>query len=644
MRFLCGVAVVFAAVGSSGCSGGGNTSRDGAADVTGLPDSDTGQGGGGAAGGAGRGGATAGAGGGGAAGRGGGGGATGIVFRPLCPADGWCWEHPLPQGNALRAVHGSGPNDVWAVGDRGTILHFDGAAWNPVPSGVLDRLTGVWAAGPSEAWVSGTNGAILRWDGSSWAPAGQPSTLATASAVAGWVDTAGVTPRTTVWFADGSSPAKVSAGTWSRDPAANPSFSILSLWTDATGGLWAGGVGGAIGVLRGIAWTRFGTGSSNRFQAVGGDPAGNIWAVSDFAEIARVDSRGVPSTFPSGAPGALNAVHAFSAGDAWIAGAAGTVLRFDGASWQSRATGTSFDLFGIWGATPGDVWVVGDRGTIIRCDGSSCSLPNSDTTAELAAVWAASADEAWAVGRTGTVLHRAGGRWQVVPSPTTRNLTAVWGSSAADVWIAGDGVVLRWNGNQLVAAAEPASGAIALSGRAANDLWALSGGAPAHWNGAAWTPLARSAAVSIFEAAPDDVWVASLDGEAATGHWNGQTWTKLPLSDCLRLHGSGPADVWCVGGIQGPSMSRWNGTMWSGVSVPADAGLNGVASSGAGSVWYVGVGGVLGHCTGTVCEGRALNGVLSRRVFLDDSLTAVATFGDDVYAVGRRGVILHRRP
>jgi hypothetical protein len=646
MRRLSRVARTIAVAGTLtagivGCSSGGGGPGDGTAGNVGPGRG--GQGAGGIAGATGGGSGTSGAAGG---ANGGASGATGIVYRPLCTTDGWCWEHPLPQGNALRAVHGSGPNDVWAVGDRGTILHFDGAAWSPVPSGVLDRLTGVWAASPSEAWISGTNGALLRWDGAVWAPAGQPSTLTTADAVTGWVDTAGGAARSTVWFANGSSPAKVTGGTWSRDPAASPSFGILALWADATGGLWAAGVGGAFGVLRGLAWTRLGTGGTSRMQGIGGDPAGNVWVVSDFSEIVRVDPRGVTSMFTSRASGALHAVRAFAANDAWIAGAAGTLLHFDGASWQARASGTSFDLYGIWGATPSDVWVVGDRGTMIHCNGSSCSPPNGVTTAELSAVWAASADEAWAVGRAGTILHRVSGRWQSVPSPTTRNLTAVWGSSATDVWMGGDGAVLRWNGSQLTAATEPAAGVVALSGRAANDLWAVSGGAAVHWDGAAWTPVpvARPVALSIFGAAPDEIWVASIDGAATAGRWNGQAWTTFPLADCLRLHGSGPGDVWCVGGIQGPRMSRWDGTMWTGVTVPADAGLNAVASGGPGSVWYVGVSGVLGRCTGTTCEGRASNAPVARRVFLDDTLNAVATSGDHVYAAGRRGVILHRSP
>jgi hypothetical protein len=39
----------------------------------------------------------------------------------VCSADNWCWENPLPQGNVLAGVWGTGAN-VWAVGAGGTIL------------------------------------------------------------------------------------------------------------------------------------------------------------------------------------------------------------------------------------------------------------------------------------------------------------------------------------------------------------------------------------------------------------------------------------------------------------------------------------------------------------------------------------------
>ena len=66
-------------------------------------------------------------------------------------------------------VWGSGPDDVWAVGDRGTIVHWDGGRWSSIPSGTTQRLVSVWGSGPSDIWAVGEFGTIVHWKGSGWA-------------------------------------------------------------------------------------------------------------------------------------------------------------------------------------------------------------------------------------------------------------------------------------------------------------------------------------------------------------------------------------------------------------------------------------------------------------------------------------------
>jgi len=100
----------------------------------------------------------------------------GLVWRPVVEVNGW--------GNFV-GVHGSAPDDVWAVGETfaGELLwaHWDGTAWRRTVGAVgAERglLRDVWAAGPAAAWAVGQGpsssvdvpgaGLILRWDGTSW--------------------------------------------------------------------------------------------------------------------------------------------------------------------------------------------------------------------------------------------------------------------------------------------------------------------------------------------------------------------------------------------------------------------------------------------------------------------------------------------
>jgi hypothetical protein len=74
----------------------------------------------------------------------------------------------LPQACEYRAIAGTAANDIWLVGEKGCVAHFDGAEWSEVPSGFEERLNGVWAATPSCAWAIGVGGTILHWDGKAW--------------------------------------------------------------------------------------------------------------------------------------------------------------------------------------------------------------------------------------------------------------------------------------------------------------------------------------------------------------------------------------------------------------------------------------------------------------------------------------------
>src|SRR2546426_1469877 len=63
------------------------------------------------------------------------------LFRsPVCSSDGWCWSNPLPQGNSLYSAWGSASNDVWAVGEGGTIRSEEHTSELQSPCNLVCRL------------------------------------------------------------------------------------------------------------------------------------------------------------------------------------------------------------------------------------------------------------------------------------------------------------------------------------------------------------------------------------------------------------------------------------------------------------------------------------------------------------------------
>lgn len=90
------------------------------------------------------------------------GGGTVAAYRGKGPMAVW---PPKP----LHALWGTSPDNVWAVGEDGTIMQCaSGKICNPQPSGTTKNLRGVWAKSTSAAWAVGDAGTLVEWDGMSW--------------------------------------------------------------------------------------------------------------------------------------------------------------------------------------------------------------------------------------------------------------------------------------------------------------------------------------------------------------------------------------------------------------------------------------------------------------------------------------------
>lgn len=71
---------------------------------------------------------------------------------------------------ALLKVWGTSPISVFAVGQSGVILSFDGNVWSQVPSGTTEDLVTLWGSGPDHLVVVGgrSNGVVGVYDGTDW--------------------------------------------------------------------------------------------------------------------------------------------------------------------------------------------------------------------------------------------------------------------------------------------------------------------------------------------------------------------------------------------------------------------------------------------------------------------------------------------
>ncbi|MCA9672587.1 MAG: hypothetical protein KC503_43635, partial [Myxococcales bacterium] len=145
----------------------------------------------------------------------------------------------------LNGVWGSGPSDVWVVGDGGTILRNQGSGFEPVVSGTQADLNDVWGVSATEVYFVG-DGVALVYDGTSVKPAFTPTNF-NGKAVNLW-RIGGVGSNAWTGGSDGAVFKLASGGSWrSQIPYESQGLTFTDAWAaDATtayvvlGGLAAG--------------------------------------------------------------------------------------------------------------------------------------------------------------------------------------------------------------------------------------------------------------------------------------------------------------------------------------------------------------------------------------------------------------------
>jgi hypothetical protein len=98
--------------------------------------------------------------------------ATGLPLK-IEHFDGQTWSDGAggldPNGSLpkLNAVWGLDANNVWAVGDGGTVVFWNGQLWTQLLSGTQEDLVSVWGSGANDVWVAGST-AMHHFDGAIW--------------------------------------------------------------------------------------------------------------------------------------------------------------------------------------------------------------------------------------------------------------------------------------------------------------------------------------------------------------------------------------------------------------------------------------------------------------------------------------------
>lgn len=238
--------------------------------------------------------------------------------------DGTAWTRLAPGGaDSFWWVHGSSAKDVWMVGEKGRITHWDGAAFKDEPRLTTATLWGVWAANPTDAWaVGGTpeggtaapNDVVLHWDGVAWKP--EPL------------------------------------------PGAPLGRSLNKVWGTSSADLYAVGEAATVWHRKGTTWALETNPAKSNLLTVHGCSATDVYAVggqdvihSDGTTWSKVDiSLG----------NSVNGVTCGPGGEVLIVGFGGLKQRLVDGKWIDEFTSMPYgDLHGAWADGQGALWAAG---------------------------------------------------------------------------------------------------------------------------------------------------------------------------------------------------------------------------------------------------------------------------------------------
>lgn len=289
-----------------------------------------------------------------------------------------------PTTQFLWGVYGTAQDDVWAVGDQGTILHYDGSAWSSVTSPTTEDLFVAFALAKDDAWACGRNGTLLHYDGSAWSLVTSPSTNL-----------------------------------------------VTALWGSAKNSVWAVTQAGEILFYNGINWSSVPSPTTLALKALWGSSPNSIWAVGgDFSHNVFLHFNGITWThIPSPSPTyqEIFGIWGSAANDIWAVGGTtgnAVIFHYDGTSWSQVPTATNPGyLWCIWGSGPTNLWAA--SGQFFHFSGGVWK-GDSSVPGVIRSLWGSDENHAWAVGSNGSI-------YQLGPSSLH-----LWSGAQGTLWEGGE--------------------------------------------------------------------------------------------------------------------------------------------------------------------------------------------------------------
>lgn len=548
------------------------------------------------------------------------------------------WEF---EGFSGHTIWGSAEDDIWAVGSKGMIQHFDGKRWSSVESPTEEHLRDVHGVDASCAWIAG-DGVVLRWNGKRWIVRPVPDERdLDALHVLSCEHFFAVGPSDVVLEYEG--------GKWREHVLGMPIY-LRGVWGLSPTDVWVVGDQGAILHWDGVSWTPEASGAGDTLHDVMGLPTGEVWAVGDEESsdglFMRTESGWRKLADASGQSlFVLDPTHVYvssywwelswSGADIWMWNGKKVVQTSVMASEPCEEDGPY--LASVWGVSPSRLWAAGDglyrlfrssdapkqdawegsESTVLDCELEKPPVGEwrieRPTNWNLHAAWGDSPSSLWAVGDGGTILHFDGKTWSRQDSGTMQRLDVVWGFGPADVWAAGaQGTILHDDGNGWKAAASPTKEPItAAAAPSSDDVWiGTDAGGIFHHDGDGWTEVADvdKPVLALHASSGRPLWIATQHRVLT---WDGNEVSEVDLEHeygdpWIQGVAGGGKHVWLADGQDVWSMGKGKRRLLGGVEYAVEnANVTALAGTSPKNVWFAatpGAGCILNLMASSLCR------------------------------------------
>lgn len=476
----------------------------------------------------------------------------------ICGRAGFCWERPLPSGRTIRSIWGANEQDIWAVGDSGLAMHFDGEAWEVVETGTEEDFTKVSGVSAGEVYLVGRADLALRWNGQELQPLGsalgEPLPITQVNYHSVWAPSS-----TELWLL-----AQEQSVTYSG-PARVKHWVVLH-WN---GSRWRAFSDEEMGFL----------GNDGLPTAIWGAEPGRPYVLGGLYEPARASAvlvryeggekgwtsltKELGAVLPAQAP-PCPGIDGRSPQELYVL-CGGRVIKFDGLKTFSLLKEVPQQLHHLALDGAGELWVTGDGGTLRQTQERWVEVLALGVPRQLYYAVSRIGSSLFFSGRSGVVRQHKDGVWKnhlpLDIQVTGEHLRGIGGTSPSDVWVAGLSSVLlhRSESGWEEVPVNKGIDLLAVHALSAKDVWAVGAigqyGKALHWDGQTWVDRTRRAEptppgqiLGVWGMNPNEVWAVGAQLEIQL--WDGESWQPFQLKESIPspLTGYQFSDIWGVPG------------------------------------------------------------------------------------------------